>query len=233
VQLVQQDGLTAVFFDPKALRVGWSPRVGNRVNALTLAQAQARWPDAIALLNGAMYSDCGTGCRIPDYALADPAGALPGRLAQGTAVGVDAEGRVRWGRWPAETPPRVGAQLYPELLRNGASVVDRSVNNERRWRAGVGQQGGQLVLVAGVGPMAQFTDKARALGITELGYTDGGGSTKLWVRGQGVVGDPEDRAVASWIIVTDEPSATTRKIAGGALLVGAAGLLAIALAGRR
>lgn len=116
-------------------------------------------------------------------------------------------------------------QGYPELLRGGNSVVDTSLNRNHRWRVGIGiERTGTLCFAIGWGNMELFAAEIAKHEVSDAIYTDGGGSASLVGPDGSRYGDPENRAVASWIYVP-------KRVQSAPVSGGGAGLLFTALLG--
>ncbi len=233
MEVIDRGGLHAVKFAPRQLRV-YFDHIGpgaNTVRLHTWHDALPNLPGALAMLDGPMYAALGGGKADMLFAMRDPSsGEMPGsRAGQGMVLNVTAEGAAVWTPRPLEGAPVV-VQGYPPLVRSGSNVTTRTLNTSRETRAGIGEtRDGQLFLAVGPGSMTAFADQLmRDLDAVNAVYTDGGGSGKEWRQGN-AVGNPEDRAVASWLWVAEDAGGTVGDQASGAgrtlgvVLVGLAG----------
>ena len=208
MEIQQYDALSFVTFAPEQLGVYFGD--ANSTGRLTRTKANEvlAQPGVLAVLDGPMYGAC-TGvprCAQLEYLYLDQRAGeyFPGRHPErGMTVEVKADGRVVVAHGASTaSDPVVAVQLYPELVWEGRNVASTSIDTSRVWRAALGVlPGGKMVLVVGIAPMHQFADLLIALGVIYAGYTDGGGSASLQVRGGHRVGSTEDRPVASWIVV--------------------------------
>ena len=210
----EPSGLTWVAFPAAQFGIFSAPRTapGARPSdrAPTTAAEALEASGALAVLDGPMFERCegrtyaASTCADLDYlhrapGLSDP-GEHPTRGATLSAWKGGAS--IAPG---AQVDPRaqVAVQLYPALLLDGRNVAtDDGTNTDRVWRAGVGLHP-RLGVVFAVMPSATmrgFAEALRALGVVSAGYTDGGGSASLLVRGLERVGSSENRRVASWLV---------------------------------
>jgi len=238
MDVIDLGGLHAVKFAPRQLRV-YFDHIGpgaNTVRLHTWHDALPHLPGALAMLDGPMYAALGGGRADMLFAMRDPtSGEMPGsRAGQGMTLNVTADGAPVWTPRPVDGAPVV-VQGYPPLVRSGTNVTTRTLNTSRETRAGVGEtRDGMLFLAVGTGSMTAFADQLmRDLDAVHAVYTDGGGSGKEWRAGT-AVGNPEDRAVASWLWVAEDTGAPEAASvvggkAGAAVLV-LGGALALGLA---
>lgn len=138
--------------------------------------------------------------------------------------GVDYEGHQRWRNFgktislvgsslvvtPTQQRPadaRVSVQLYPYMVHAGRNIYPLYEGEPtREWRAGVGvHRDGRLAFLAWVGGIYEGAEIAVSLGLTEFGYTDGGGSTALWVDGEQIAGPSRERRLGSVIVARERP----------------------------
>ncbi len=205
-----------VAFDAAGLGVWQDPTgTGRGVAPHTAAEALKANPDALWVLDGPMFTNVDK--KRPhystylvgqlDYALYDARGVKddggPKTDARGATLSVV---NGAWSVAPGDAvAPGASAavQGYPWVVRDGAVLATRAKNTDSVWRAGVGAlDDGRLVFLVGKMPMWAFGEAALGLriGVRELLYTDGGGSTRLARRGQWA-GSSENRRVASWLLV--------------------------------
>lgn len=210
-------GLVVVAFDPAWLRVFIPP------SPITAADALATEPRIVGLLDGAMFRPCEGSptdyesyvCGDVDYAYLDAVGRIARRSrypARGASLLVDARGRaacVDGGdpyTWPVV--PLVAWQGYPALIRDGVRVVSGASDTQRVGRAGAGRLAdGRLFFAAMRASMLDFTIAVESLGgVTDLVYSDGGGSTVLALRDGETVSAPGDltrRRLPSFLVLVD------------------------------
>lgn len=213
-------GLTVVAFDPAWLRVYLPP------TPITAADVLAREPHVEGLLDGAMFRPCAGSatdyasytCGEVDYAFLDAAGGIaqasryPNR---GATVLVTDDGRagVVDGGNPRDWPvvPFFAWQGYPALVRESVRVVSGASDTQRVGRAGLGRLAdGRLFFAAMRGSMLDFTLAVMAMGapgeVTDLVYSDGGGSTVLALREGPVLSSPADlvtRRLPSFLVLVN------------------------------
>jgi hypothetical protein len=113
----------------------------------------------------------------------------------------------------------VAFQCYPGLVENGSIAVrrkDDGPDTQRVGRVAVGlMQDGSMFFAYAATSMYEFAEMLRSAGALWAGYTDGGGSSSLVVRGSdgALYGsdsdDPRGRRVPSWIVWSDPRSGVT------------------------
>lgn len=93
-------------------------------------------------------------------------------------------------------------QLFPWMVHQGQNIYPVLAGDPpREWRAGAGiHRSGRLGFLAWVGGIHRGGDLALELGFTEFGYSDGGGSTDLWVQGHQVAGPTVERRLGSVLV---------------------------------
>lgn len=200
-------GLVLVAFAPSWLALELDdtdrdPRTAERLE--TGAEVFARYPEAVAILDGPMFGLVGGGTDYQNARAArlsyryfdqrrgiDTASSYPER---GATLSVGGDGVASWSQGAREVRGAVFAvQGYPELVRAGANVASERNDRDATGRAGFGVlSDGRVFFAAGRSGMREF---AAALLAVEVGgarvrdavYTDGGGSTVLALRGPGGV----------------------------------------------
>ncbi len=213
-------GLTVVAFDPAWLRVYLAPA------PITAADLLAREPYVEGLLDGAMFRPCAGGptdyasyvCGEVDYAFLDAASGVAQASRypdRGATVLVTRRGQsaVVDGGTPRDWPvvPLVAWQGYPALVREGVRAISGASDTQRVGRAGLGRLAdGRLFFAAMHGSMLDFTLAVLALGapgeVTDLIYSDGGGSTVLALREGPVLSSPADlvtRRLPSFLVLVN------------------------------
>lgn len=216
LEIKRSGGLYFVPFAPSRLGVVFSP-VNERGDVECYRAADVlEMPGVAAVLDGPMYDEPSAGaCRLA-YLYYDRSAGLAGRWYPGRnptqgmtfSISGDRVEVVHGGRYVGE--PDVAVQMYPELVRAGRNVASSTVNTHREWRAGLGlMPDGQMIFAVSQGSMHAFAQQLVALGVVEAGYTDGGGSTTLQV-GSERVGHPDNRPVASWLVVRDQVATTVQ-----------------------
>lgn len=211
--LAQQGPLTAWVFPASSLSA-WGKRAPDGTLVPSRAsEALAANPRARAVLDGSMFSLCSSGgyaradCADLDYLLRGEGVSDGGENpTDGLTISVTPAGTARVLPGAAVVDgARVAVQLYPTLVRDGAVIVSNRDNNaDRVWRAALGVMAdGRLVFAIMVADMQTFARALIAFGVRDAGYTDGGGSASLAVRGDQRYGASEDRRVASWLLAYD------------------------------
>lgn len=158
---------------------------------------------AVALLDGTMYSDCsGTLCASPDYFVSDKRTGIhyPGKHpSAGFTFSIMRNGNISILDGAKTALDYMSAvQLYPDLIRNSKNVANSHLNTDDNHRAALGiNAAGRLMFAIGHASMYAFTNDLLDHGMKWAGYTDGGGSTELFVSNQRH-GSTENRAVAMW-----------------------------------
>ena len=231
VETIRAGGLTLVAFPPSAFGLYLAPHATQSGHTVPgrAAEALAADPRLVAALDGPMFGLCGGGgyptatCADLDYLHYDPDAGIndPGEdPTKGVTIGADrllGRALVATG---GRVPPgaRVAVQLYPALVRQGQIVTSATVNPDHVWRAGLAiLADGRLAFATLIGSMDEFARALVAAGAREAGYTDGGGSTRLEIAGEGFVGDRENRRVASFLVVRRPAELTATRIALGSL----------------
>lgn len=113
----------------------------------------------------------------------------------------------------------VAFQCYPGLVEDGSIAVrrkDSGPDTQRVGRVAVGlMRDGSMFFAYAATSMYEFAEMLRSAGALWAGYTDGGGSSSLVVRGSdgALYGsdsdDPRGRRVPSWIVWSDPRSGVT------------------------
>ncbi len=227
--LFRAEGLTVLAFAPARLGLYLEPIPGQLGHAvpLTAAEVLARHPKAVAVLNGPMFGTCASEHRYPTqvetyrrsrcsvidfqhFDAQDVPLSVGRRPGDGVTLAVTADGRAVMEP-DNDVPPGavVAVQLYPVMVRGGTArgpFANTSSNNSVVWRSAVGiLRDGRVALAAGQASLHEFARKLWRAGFVEAGYTDGGGSTSLLVRGATRVGHPENRRVPSWLVFEQDP----------------------------
>ena len=165
---------------------------------------------AAAAINGGYFK---TGTRqavASDFIKID--GTFPPRMGgagDGAALEIDRDGRIRIGRrkTAADATPwhenSASAMVVgPLLVENGRGLFGRDASTDRHPRSCIGLEAdGTVVLIVVDGRQdhaagMSFRELAylcRQLGMTDALNLDGGGSSTLWVRGEGIVNSVSDR----------------------------------------
>lgn len=212
--------LHRVTFEPSQLGIVASSRDRSGTYVpMRLAQAMSS-SEVVAALDGPMFSTCDSAgystsrCADPRFAQYDAGPGVidlanPGEASKGITLSVRG-GAARWSRSSATLPDAdVVVQLYPSLVEDGrvVSVSTSGSNASRVWRAAVAQyRDGRLAFVVGVETLAGFAQALAQSGAVWAGYTDGGGSTALGMRGIDPSapisrwGSSEDRPVAVFLV---------------------------------
>lgn len=236
-------GVHLVTFDASRLGV-WSDPIdaGSAVphtpgEALSLSGADA-------VLDGPMFANCssstyaGSSCAVVRFEQYDAGrgtsftGSSSGdgltiALVDGRAVASDG----------ASIPEgaSVAIQCYPALVRNGQVVASNGpgTNGNAEQRAAVCiMSDGRVALATGAMDMVSFATVLAAVGAVDAGYTDGGGSTALWLSDGQRFGASEQRKVATWVVAgpaSDLASLVPSGVGGWA--AAAAGVTALGLIG--
>lgn len=110
-------------------------------------------------------------------------------------------------------------QMHPEVVRNGKNVANQersscdmtpSGRTDYTERAALCiTHDGKVAFAVGNGSISAFANDLIKHGIKHAGYTDGGGSTKLIVKGV-LNGAQEDRAVPMWLVELDPTAQSSR-----------------------
>ncbi len=211
--LVIKHGVYLLPFDARHFGCWEDARAPHALRPHTAEETLAANPDAVAVLNGPMFE-------VTDPVHTDYQRYLTGKLdyhlydsrgvsddggtatdARGVTLSVTPSGVIAQSG-DAVTPDATAAvQLYPPLVRGGVAVASAQKNTDVTWRAALALLAdGRLAFAVGHMPMAQFAAALVALGAAEAGYTDGGGSARLAVRGK-FYGSSENRRVVSWLLV--------------------------------
>lgn len=215
---------------PPRLTVVARPLAGGRsFTPMTGSQARELVPEALAVVDGPMFSVCGpdaarrpgesevaryarASCGSPDYRVFDHAAGIdvPSHNPRagltvslvGRRVVVNDDDVVAPGA-------DVAIQLRPGLVRNGQIVATNAgPNAERNWRVGIGVLGdGNLVFAISQSAMVAFAIALQGIGVTDAGYTDGGGSGRIELKNGARAGSSENRRVPIWIAAMPDPSA--------------------------
>lgn len=209
----RSSALTLVAFPPTHLTVL------KTAQPTTAAQALEILPEAVALIDGPIFAICpgsptdyaSATCGDVDTTLLDeqtgandPGGA-PTRGITFALKGSELH-IARGEAYPAGSDLVI--QTWLSLVVNGRDVTNPDKNKSSVWRAAVGVlSDGQAFLAVGQGSMTAFSRRLVEAGATWAGYTDGGGSTALALRGDAKVGSSENRRVASWIGARATPRA--------------------------
>lgn len=215
--LVAGGGLTVVAFDPAWLRVYLPPA------PITAADVFALQPSVEGLVDGAMFRPCPGSptdyatytCGEVDYAFLDAVGGIAQASRypdRGATVLVTGDGKtgVLDGADPSHWPvvPMLAWQGYPALVRDGVRAISGTSDTQRVGRAGLGRLAdGRLFFAAMRGSMLDYTLAVMALGgVTDLIYSDGGGSTVLALRRGPVLSSPADltmRRLPSFLVLVN------------------------------
>lgn len=221
--LIRQGGITAYLFPPSRLGIFAVPEGSNLRRAHGFAALST---GAAAVLDGSMYSDIGSGLARPRFLMHDPArGVSVATRSPRDGMTISVLNGVAYARSNAEAVEgaSVAVQLYPELVRSGRNVASTTNDTSTVWRAGLGiYRDGRLGFAVGLMPMFRFASGMRDMGFVDAGYTDGGDSTLLLTRDEGSVGDPDHRAVSSWLM--DVGDRAEKNDSGLGTVLAAAGL---------
>lgn len=167
---------------------------------------------ASAALDGVQFDTCDSApyatsqCGVPVFMVYDSArgvsvaGSHPN---EGMTISVANGQAVAMSGSQMAAGAQVAVQLWPSLVSGGQVVVSNSGTNataERRAALAIISPN-QLAFVVGAANMVDFANAIAALGATDAGYTDGGGSTSLVTQG-GFFGASEHRRVPTWLIAS-------------------------------
>lgn len=230
---------TSFTFDPSRLGVyaeAIDPQHPDRFRPLTASEVMTKNKQALAAINGSMFDLCsGTPQDYPnatceqvvyltrdtqhrriDIATKRPTDGITVSVAGGKGK-VKADAQVTAGA-------KVAVQLYPPMILNGRDVTTASLNTDRVWRSAVGiDRNGKIVFAVTQNSMTGMAREMLDHGVVDAGYTDGGGSTRLAIRGQREVGNSENRRVPLWYVAEASPVVTGKSglaIVGGILVLG-------------
>jgi hypothetical protein len=219
-----------VAFPPSQFGILAHPLGANETKPTRAAEILARFPGALGVINGPMFSRCasapgqaagetqahwyaGLQCTVADYLQEDPLTGidLEGRhVDRGLTFSVMPDASVLVGR--GAHPPAgalVSAQTFPGFVHNGQflAVRDDPEKGDRDivWRGALGmrRRDGKMLFIGSQAGMVDFRAICRDVaGADDAGYLDGGGSFK-WVTRAGRVGAHEDRPVGTWFAVME------------------------------
>ena len=184
----------------------------------TARQMFAAHPDVMAAVDGPMFGYCPGQphnyatyqCGKVDYLLQDTRSgvnlpAKPGNEGKGITVSLVGN-RLVGSRGASPAPSAIAAvQLYPALVIEGRAVEGLS-DTDRTGRVAVGiLRDGRLGFAYTAASMPDFAALLASAGFVWAGYTDGGGSSSLVTREDGMLrgtdtDDPDGRRVPSWIV---------------------------------
>lgn len=191
-------GLWLVRFAPAWLRVLVPPA------PMTGRQALAWSPEALAIMDGAMFSFCAgqphdyarAECSRSDYGLVDGHEGIAlwpkrGYEGRGGTISVVKGAAVVSDGWAPAAGATVAWQGYPAIVRSGRVLASSSVDANRTERAGCGRdRDGRLVFASMVSSMLGFAEACRSAGLEDVLYSDGGESRVVAIRaGDQVVAD--------------------------------------------
>lgn len=231
--LLRENGIAAWIFDPSELSVWASRRADGALTPTRAEEALAQNPDADAVLDGPMFSLCGTGgyarsdCATSDYRVVAEGIGQQGRNPEsGLTFSVTPAGALAVYPGAMALPnARIVVQTYPTLVRDGVRIVsNQGTNRDRNWRAALARlRTGRLAFAIQYADMQTFADALIALGATDAGYTDGGGSTSLAIRGEERLGSSENRRVPVWLLAHRPRASRAAQVFPWALAAGLAG----------
>lgn len=190
-------------------RVGAAPDEGRPLRA---ADARRLAPNALAVVDGPMFSKCaGQPSNYATYTCGDAEYRMLDRNrgvdiasehpSRGATLSVHPDGRAEM-RGGSEVAPgaEFAVQLYPPLLRRGANVASPGLNRDTTWRVAVGiLRDGSVAFALARMPMFEFAAALARVGFVEAGYTDGGGSAAIETATGRRAGSSENRRVPVWI----------------------------------
>jgi len=213
---------TSYSLDPSRLGIYAEPldrSHPDRMRPLKASEVMGRRKDIRAAINGAMFDYCPTSphnypqatCYSAVYRLRDKkhrdldvVGTHP---SDGITIAV-VDGRASFAT--GNTVPAgatIAAQLWPPMLVNGHDVTNQQLNTDRVWRSAMGiDRSGKIVFAITQNSMTGMAAEMLAHGVVNAGYTDGGGSARLAVRGRPEIGHSENRKVGLWFVDEDPPS---------------------------
>jgi hypothetical protein len=190
---------------------------------------------AVAALDGTQFDNCPgqnlpsdnsayetSACGYPDFLVYDVAAGIRAsslRPSDGITICVANNQAVALPGAQLAFGTTVAMQLWPALVSGGAVVADNSGSNStQEWRAALAiMSPTQVAFIVGVGDMVSFATAIAALGATDAGYTDGGGSAAL-VTPAGMTAGSSYRPVPTWLIAKQPETVTGIGIALGALV---------------
>jgi hypothetical protein len=193
----------------------------------------SEYDDAIAMLDGSMYSEASGGNAVVDYLAIDKRTGINFKGKHPTAgitFSVMPNGEIHVDSGSKTTNGFASAvQLYPDLIVHNKVVASAKVNRSRVNRSALCiNKAGHLCFATSVGSMYDFSAALLGSGMVYAGYTDGGGSSRL-VVGNKVTGSSENRPVALWFTEIDKSRRIHQPSGGNApgTVSGAASLLSI------
>ena len=194
---------------------------------------------ALAAIDGTQFDDCGAGCAYPDFLVYDAGQGIEAsslRPSDGVTICVANGQAVALPGAQLAFGTTVAMQLWPTLVAGSNVVASNGGSNaNQEWRAAIAiMSPGQVAFIAGVGDMVGFATAIQALGATDAGYTDGGGSAALVVPGN-QAGGTSYRAVPTWLVARPPAAVNAAGMAFGAVVAAivAAGIAYEVLKGRR
>ena len=216
IDVWRQGGVTFASFAASRLGV-WSDPIPGTADAVPHSPAEALAASgADVILDGPMFENCNGGdyassqCAVVRFQQLDASNGVSfGTESQSEGITIAVVNGTAVAADGAQVPAgaSVAIQCYPALVRAGRNVADNNAgtNGTAEQRAGVGiMSDGRVVLAAGAVSMAGLASAMIAAGVVEGGYTDGGGSTALWLSDGQRYGASEQRRVATWIIAKPE-----------------------------
>lgn len=219
----QHHGLYWHFFEPNQLGLYAIPAGNGEFSPITASRVLQDVPDAEAVLDGPMFSNCdpdGRGysastCGNPGYLSRDSRISLnepSDHGARGGTLSVVANEAAFHPRAEAPASAHVAIQGYPTLVVRG-QPTQGLVDLDTRWRCALAKMSdGRMAFVCGAMSMPLFAQKLAESGVSDAVYTDGGGSARLATRDGQWAGDSENRPVPLWIVAYRRDSA---RVQGG------------------
>jgi hypothetical protein len=229
-------GLLGVYAEP----VDASKPERNR--PLKASDVMARAPRVGAALNGSMFDYCPgqphdyvrATCDKVEYLTRDKLhrslDVRSSYAGRGMTISVtDGRATAHAGASAPATAP-VAIQLYPALVTGGRDVTNPQVDVDRTWRSAMGiDRQGRIVFLVGQGSMTDLAQELIRLGVVDAGYTDGGGSTRLALRGRPEVGHSENRKVPLWIVAEEQSFVRKNRVAIRRSFLAAASVASVAM----
>lgn len=238
VDVWRSGGVTFAAFAASRLGI-WSDPIPGTADAVPHSPAEALAASgADVILDGPMFANCNGGdyassqCAVVRFQQIDLSSGMSfGTESQSEGITIAVVNGTAVAADGAQVPPgaSVAIQCYPTLVRAGRNVADNNAgtNATAEMRAGVGiLSDGRIVFAAGAVSMSGLASALIAAGAVEAGYTDGGGSTAMWLSDGQRYGASEHRRVATWIIARPEtvlgslmPSTASGRFVAAALVV--------------
>lgn len=235
-------GVNFAAFDPSWLGVWAEPLSASHTKPHSPSEALAM-SGAKAVLDGPMFEHCSGGdsdvtsqCDVIRFLQFDASRGLSfGGDSPRAGVTISVVGGravAASGASPA-SGASVAVQLYPALVLGGRNVASNAsgTNGNSEGRAGLAiLSDGRVAFCDGFLDMEGFANALISVGATDAGYTDGGGSTALWLEDGTMYGASEHRRVATWLTASPSgllgiPASGWFLAAGAAVVVGSAALV--------